>query len=573
MSKSIPIELKVDSKKAESSLEDVVKSLQLINETLVDNQKESKEAFTSLKKEAKKSEKGLSGLTKGVNKLKKGFAGVGLAFKAIGIGLILKAFETFTEVLGQNQKVVDFGNTLFQTTAKIFTDITNGVIEAFSSFENFKAAIARVGNSLKTLLMPTVIKAQIGFKTLQLLAKQAFNKKDTEGIERLSGELAQLSLDLIDANAEQEELTAGISDYVASTYKAAQANTQLANSAKLLNAENQGLLEKYDREAELQRQLRDDTSRSIEDRIAANIKLGEILDEQEKTMKRNAQVAVDSAKAALALNKDNVDLQVAYQEALNEQAAIEATVTGFRSEQQTNYNALLLEQKDLDLQLRQIGLEDFELAKLEAQQQLDDQIALINKEVENEEQKNLLLANAQKEYKAKIKKINEDAAKDDVKITELTEEQKLSIISGALGGIAALVGQSSGFGKAIGITQAIIDTYVGANKALAQGGIFGAVAAAGIIASGIANVKAIASTQPPPTPAFAGSAGGAPSSGSAVSVSAPPAFNVVGASDSNQLAGAIASQAQTPVKTYVVANDVTTGQALERNTIEGASIG
>jgi hypothetical protein len=573
MSKSIPIELKVNSKQAEASLEDVVKSLQQINETLVDNQKESKEAFTSLKKEAKKSEKGLSGLTKGVNKLKKGFTGVGLAFKAIGFGLILKAFETFTEVLGENQQVVDFGNTIFQTTAKIFTDITNGVIEAFSSFENFKGAIARVGNSIKTLLMPTVIKAQIGFKTLQLLAKQAFNKKDTEGIERLSGELAQLSLDLIDANAEQEELTAGISDYVASTYKSAKANTQLANSAKLLNAENQGLLEKYDREAEIQRQLRDDTSRSIEDRIAANVKLGEILDEQEKTMKQNAQVAVDSAKAALALNKDNVDLQVAYTEALNEQAAIEATVTGFRSEQQTNYNSLLQEQKDLDLQLRQIGLEDIELAKLEAQQQLDDQTALINKEVENEEQKNLLLANAQKEYKAKIKKINEDAAKDDVKITKLTEEQKLGIISGALGGIAALVGQSSGFGKAIAISQAIIDTYVGANKALAQGGIFGAVAAAGIIASGLANVKAITSTQTPAAPAFAGSSGAAPSSGSAVSVSAPPAFNVVGASDSNQLAGAIASQAQTPIKTYVVANDVTTGQALERNTIEGASIG
>ena len=188
-------------------------------------------------------------------------------------------------------------------------------------------------------------------------------------------------------------------------------------------------------------------------------------------MKQNAQVAVDSARQALNLNKDNIDLQVAYQESLNEQAAIEATVTGFRSEQQTNYNSLLQEQKDLDLELRQIGLEDIELAKLEAQTQLDDQIALINKEVENEIQKNILLAKAQKEFKDKIKKINEDAAKTDVKITQLTEEQKLGIISGALSGIANLVGQSSGFGKAIAVTQAIIDTYAGANKALAQGGI------------------------------------------------------------------------------------------------------
>ena len=116
MSKSIPIELKVNSKEAEANLENVVKSLQQINETLVDNQKESKEAFSGLKKEAQKSEKGISGLSKGVNKLKKGFTGFGLAIKAIGLGLVLKAFETFTEVLGQNQKVVDFGNTIFQTT-------------------------------------------------------------------------------------------------------------------------------------------------------------------------------------------------------------------------------------------------------------------------------------------------------------------------------------------------------------------------------------------------------------------------------------------------------------------------
>ena len=135
--KSIPIEIKVDDKQAQASLQDVVKSLELINETLVDNQKQSKDSFESLKKGAKSTQKPLSKISKGVSSLKKGFTGVGLAFKAIGFGLILKAFETFTEVLGQNQKVVDFGNTIFQTTAKIFTDITNGVIESFTSFENF----------------------------------------------------------------------------------------------------------------------------------------------------------------------------------------------------------------------------------------------------------------------------------------------------------------------------------------------------------------------------------------------------------------------------------------------------
>jgi hypothetical protein len=52
----------------------------------------------------------------------------------------------------------------------------------------------------------------------------------------------------------------------------------------------------------------------------------------------------------------------------------------------------------------------------------------------------------------------------------------------------------------------------------------------------------------------------------------PPAFNVVGASGETQLADAIGSQTQRPSKSYVVANDVTTAQEMDRNIIEGASI-
>jgi hypothetical protein len=76
-------------------------------------------------------------------------------------------------------------------------------------------------------------------------------------------------------------------------------------------------------------------------------------------------------------------------------------------------------------------------------------------------------------------------------------DAKLSIISGALTGIMSLVGQNTAEGKALGIAQAVIDTYVGANKAFAQGGTFGFIGAAGIIAAGLANVATIMSTPIP----------------------------------------------------------------------------
>ena len=52
-----------------------------------------------------------------------------------------------------------------------------------------------------------------------------------------------------------------------------------------------------------------------------------------------------------------------------------------------------------------------------------------------------------------------------------------------------------------------------------------------------------------------------------------PAFNIVGSSGTNQLADAIAGQQQQPIKAFVTSQDVTTAQSLERNIVDGATIG
>jgi hypothetical protein len=52
-----------------------------------------------------------------------------------------------------------------------------------------------------------------------------------------------------------------------------------------------------------------------------------------------------------------------------------------------------------------------------------------------------------------------------------------------------------------------------------------------------------------------------------------PAFNVVGASETNQLADAIGGQSQEPIQAFVVSGEVTTSQELERNIVTGATIG
>ena len=81
------------------------------------------------------------------------------------------------------------------------------------------------------------------------------------------------------------------------------------------------------------------------------------------------------------------------------------------------------------------------------------------------------------------------------------------------------------------------------------------------------NVQAILSV---PTPS--GGGGSAPSGGGMGSAPVAPQFNVVGASSTSQLAQTIGNQQNTPVQAFVVSNDVTTAQALDRNIIKGASL-
>jgi hypothetical protein len=61
--------------------------------------------------------------------------------------------------------------------------------------------------------------------------------------------------------------------------------------------------------------------------------------------------------------------------------------------------------------------------------------------------------------------------------------------------------------------------------------------------------------------------------GGSVSTPQAPSFNIVGAAPENQLAQAIGEQEEKPIKAFVVSNEVTNAQALERNIVEGASIG
>ena len=187
----------------------------------------------------------------------------------------------------------------------------------------------------------------------------------------------------------------------------------------------------------------------------------------------------------------------------------------------------------------------------------------------------------EEEKKRKEKQLADDKKISDaaIKIAELEEEAKRTSLEGYAGAINSLsntIGQETAAGKGLAVASSLINTYAAITGQLktaagSPGGAIPGYAIAQAIATGVAGfaaVKKIVAVQVP-----GGGGSGSSQTGSLPTAPTPPAFNVVGASGETQLADAIGSQTQRPARAYVVSNDVTTAQEMDRNIIEGASIG
>lgn len=571
----VVIQLDANTSMAVDNLEELRNEIELLNKDVVDGNKETE-----------KSLKGVEGASK---KTALGVRGIGTALKAIGIGLVISALNQLKETFLSNQVVADKFAEIGETASIVFNEFVGVIVDVYESLEksgaNFKALGTVVSSFIKLALTPLRFQfnqMQKGLIIAQLLWEKSFLggqdedkiKSLTDDLKRITEETKKIGTDALQAGKDLVnnfgeavvavgtlagtvvERTSKIS--IKAANEAAKTNVELQKQARLAEVANQGLIEKYDRQAEQLRQIRDDESKSFEDRIKANKELGELLNKQEIEMKANAKARVDAAAAELAKNKTNLDLQIAYREALNEQAAIEAQITGFRSEQQTNTNSLLREQKDLQNELALIGKSEREIERLELKQDYDAKKALIEREVTDEAEKNERLLALQEDYNGKL---------------QVLENAKFEMASATLGNIAKAVGENTKAGKAAAAAAALINTYQGITAELATKTVTPfefAIKLANIAttaAIGFKSVKDILKT----TPQSASGAATPPTRGGAAPQ--PPAFNIVGAGAENQLAETIAGQTQQPIKAFVVSQDVTTAQSLERNIVEGASIG
>ena len=609
MAEIVTVQLEVKGKDATDEIKKLNKEIEELKKAGAETTEGTEELSDSIEDVGSKAKKSKFGL----KTLATGFKNIGKAYMAAGFGAIVAVFGFLFSALKENQKVIDAFNTAFEAAAIVGKQVSDVIVSVYENVSGATENFDALGKVLKGVLDIALAPLKFGFQAIKGAILEAqlaweeswFGGGDEERIAELRSQIDgvyqefsnikdgvvdaagsivnNFSEAISEAGSIANQVIDGVKEIsVEAAIETAKTNIALKKAAEINTVVNQGLIEKYEAQAEIQRQLRDDEFNTIEERLKANEKVNEIIAEQEKLMKQNVDTVLAAAEAQFKLTGKDEDY-VALLEAKNQAKALETQIEQRISEKEQIRNTLLKERLALEesgkeaLAIRQQAERDFNAEMIEnevTRLQKQQENAVIEKELEEKrliEKRDSYKKGTQafQDAQNELDAYSEASARNQVKIQKDLDKAKEQQMTQTLGNLATIVGANSKFGKAIAIVSAIRDTYAGATKALAQKGIFGFIGAAAITAAGIANVKTIASTPEPEPPAGA-------TSGGAMAVpptpSMPPAFNIVGQGETSQLADAIGTQAQEPVRAYVVSNDVTTAQGLERNIVEGASI-
>jgi chorismate mutase len=593
------------------------------------------DGLNDVKKAGGKAADGIQETTQAAEKGEGAFKKLGSTIKGgLGIGLVIGALDALKNGLMENQKVQD----LMNQAMVVFQGVINGVIEvldplfkalmlAFQSpkqaWDDLMASFEMGANWIKENLIDFVFNkfiewandAQIGILKL----RKAWNEwtKDTEEAKKIQEEINALQDEnnkLNEENAKKvqniQKVVSSVKEGVVSAFNTIAKSTKKAfdNKDVLANAEFNinklaalytGIVEKYDLMSEKQRQIRDDETKTISERIAANEELAKILDEGAEKEKSNIQARIGLLQMQQSMLGVTKDRQLEILSLQQELTGVDAKYAGLKSEQLTNINSLekegielkraeaegtieanaIIAQSNADLLAE--TLEGFDARKKAIDEEYKSRSELLASEISQLKEGTQAYVDAINEkkvldaqYIADVKsnetdllnfqkEINQQKKDDDKAVAEA----KVDALMVGIQGVQDLIGADSKYGKALAIAQAVINTYQGASKAIAQGGVFGPIAAAGAIASGLAQVRSIMQTELPESPMGGGGGGGTPSV-------AMPSVGIVSGqmNQTNQLQAQLNSQMSRPTRAYVVGQNVTSQQSLDRHIAQNATL-
>lgn len=293
--------------------------------------------------------------TQGLDDATGGLLGKMKAFATNPIGLtitaITAAFMLLKNAIGRSGKASE----VFGKIAAKLSGVMNGLIavlepvveflgeKLLAAMEDPKQAIIDLGDTIKENLINRVKSFLVLGDAITELFKGNFKKASKLAADGF----IQMSTGITDAT----DKISKFAEVAKEKYnEAAVASEDLANAERRLQY-NRIELEKLQLRsltlAEKERQIRDDTTKSIEERIAANQRLGKILDEQSQAELKLAQDTLSLAQAQQRATGDTVENIEAVGAAEVKLLEIQERITGQRSEQLVNEAGLIKERSQL----------------------------------------------------------------------------------------------------------------------------------------------------------------------------------------------------------------------------------
>ncbi len=523
MATKIAIEVDVKTKGATSEIDELKQQMEELQAT-------TKELKSKMEAGFKAGEKGAESASKGVKK----FGGsVGNAIKMIGkLSVVLIIFEKLSDLLRSNQRITDALSKAMLTLEIVFGNVAGAVQDLVDGLQG-----------IKDMNMDDII--------------QKFRDFGNALLNGADGALAQ-------------------ADNI----------VKMRNELQLAEAEQRRFMLQKQREAELQRQIRDNIELDIEARIKANDKIAQILTDQANGELEIAALRIRLREAELAMNDESISAQTGKIDALAEEEDILERLSGITSEQMTNAAALRAEEQALFEQRNEASIQaeiftaegiygeqfaslyqqriDLDNEYAEHQEALREFLRANNEGItEDQIENNARMIDLQKSYTAKQIKLAEVEAKT-VKDAKIGAAQATA---NALGQIAGFLEQQGEAGvaaaKGFAVAELAINTAVaistaiaGATSAAAAGGPAAPFLQVAYIASMVGSVvSAVAQAQN-----ILGSVPG-PSGGNITGgVSAPAAPSVSPVTTSTtEITNADAAQ-MAPVQAFVVESQLSGSQ-------------
>ena len=562
MATKVAIEVDVKTGEASDEIISLREELEKVKATQKEMGDQFKAGFEAAEKGAKNAGKGIKSLGNGIGSL----------VKSLGVvAVIVAAFNKLKDIFLSNQSVADgFGKVMLtvEIVMRKLIDLAAPLGEAlYDAFNNPKQAIADFVDGVKNRAIPVV----------QYLAETAGSAgKIIEGV--LTFDWSQVAQGVGELGVKYEEAKEAVTGVVDSfkegvksfaettkeAYNQADAIINLRNELIKLEAQQKLVQMTYQKEAEDQRQIRDDVRKTLAERIEANDKLGKILEEQSESERVIFQKKLDLANAELAINKTSVEAQAAVAQAKGELADLDERINGQKSEQMTNQAALEKELFDIQQELAKVGKEQRELELLELEQHyaaLAEQARLAgDTETDIEGAKQEALAKLRKKFRDEDLKKEKELRDAKVKL----QQSYLDATGGVLNSINQLVEASGSqsreavvLQKTLAIAQIAIDTAKAIVGAIAQaqsvpypGNLVAIATGVAAVVAGIASVvSTLNSTNVP---------GGSAATPTAPQVATAPAIQQATAG-TTELGGV--EQAQlAPIQAYVVETEVTGNQ-------------